>query len=136
VVVAVGATVVEPLANVELNVPGEIEIAVAPLVDQLSVLFFPEPMLVGFAVKEAIVGTEPGGGLVLLEPPTLPHPAQASSTLKSMHKYRNRPPHSRRKVFWPEELGVSTLNPPLDRSYQCKERPEDVTTGRKDRAPQ
>jgi len=47
-----------PLADTELNPPGEIEIVVAPLVVQLSALFPPELMLVGFAVKAAIEGAE------------------------------------------------------------------------------
>ena len=55
-VVAVGLTLVEPLADVEVNVPGVIAILVAPLVDQLSVLLEPELILVGPAVKELIVG--------------------------------------------------------------------------------
>jgi hypothetical protein len=56
VVVAVGLTLVEPLANVEVNVPGVIAMLVAPLVVQLNVLVDPELMLVGLAVKELMVG--------------------------------------------------------------------------------
>ena len=55
-VVAVGLTLVEPLANVEVNVPGVMAIPVAPLVAQLNVLLEPELMLAGFAVKELMVG--------------------------------------------------------------------------------
>ena len=55
-VVAVGLTVVEPLAEVDVNVPGVMAILVAPVVTQLSVLVEPEFTLVGFAVKEVIVG--------------------------------------------------------------------------------
>ena len=55
-VVAVGLTVVEPLAEVDVNVPGVMAIPVAPVVTQLSVLLEPELMLVGLAVKELIVG--------------------------------------------------------------------------------
>ena len=55
-VVAVGLTLVEPLANVEVNVPGVMAMPVAPLVAQLNVLLEPELMLAGFAVKELIVG--------------------------------------------------------------------------------
>ena len=51
-----GLTLVEPLADVEVNVPGVIAIFAAPVVDQLSVLLEPELMLVGLAVKELIVG--------------------------------------------------------------------------------
>jgi hypothetical protein len=47
---------VEPLADVEVKVPGEIEILVAPVVTQLSVLLPPESMVVGFVLKEVIVG--------------------------------------------------------------------------------
>ena len=55
-VVAVGLTLVEPLADVEVNVPGVIAILVAPLVAQLNVLLDPEVILEGLAVKELIVG--------------------------------------------------------------------------------
>jgi hypothetical protein len=58
-VVAVGLTLVEPVADADVNVPGVMAILVAPVTIQLSVLLVPELMLVGFAVKEAIVGAEP-----------------------------------------------------------------------------
>ena len=57
--VAVGLTLVEPLAVVEVNVPGVIAIEVAPLVAQLSVLLVPGFTLVGFALNDVIVGAEP-----------------------------------------------------------------------------
>ncbi len=50
---------VEPLADVEVNVPGVMEIFVAPVADQLSVLLVPELMVVGFAEKEVMVGADP-----------------------------------------------------------------------------
>jgi hypothetical protein len=56
VVVAVGLTFVEPLADVDVNVPGVMARLVAPVVAQLNVLLEPEVMLVGLAVKELIVG--------------------------------------------------------------------------------
>jgi hypothetical protein len=56
VVVAVGLTVVEPLAAAEVNVPGVMAMVVAPVTVQLNVLLDPELMLVGFAVKELMVG--------------------------------------------------------------------------------
>lgn len=52
----VGLTLVEPLAAVEVNVPGVMATLVAPLVDQLSVLPEPELMLAGLAVNELITG--------------------------------------------------------------------------------
>ena len=55
-VVAVGLTLVEPLADVDVNVPGVMARLVAPVVAQLSVLLEPEVMLVGLAVKELITG--------------------------------------------------------------------------------
>ena len=54
--VVVGLTLVEPLAAVEVKVPGTMEIFVAPVVSQLSVLLCPRMMLVGLALKELIVG--------------------------------------------------------------------------------
>ena len=55
-VVAVGLTFVEPLADVDVNVPGVMARLVAPVVAQLNVLLEPEVMLVGLAVKELIAG--------------------------------------------------------------------------------
>jgi hypothetical protein len=56
VVVVVGLTLFEPLADVDVKVPGVMAMLVAPLVDQLRVLLEPELMLVGLAVKELIDG--------------------------------------------------------------------------------
>jgi hypothetical protein len=56
VVVAVGLTLVDPFAKVDVNAPGVIAMLVAPEVVQPSVLLEPEAMLVGFAPKELIVG--------------------------------------------------------------------------------
>lgn len=53
VVVAVGATVVEPEAATAPT-PGLIETPVAPVVDQLKVLVCPDVMLVGLALSEAV----------------------------------------------------------------------------------
>jgi hypothetical protein len=52
----VGLTLVEPLADVDVNVPGVMAMLVAPFVAQLSMLLEPELMLVGLAAKELIVG--------------------------------------------------------------------------------
>jgi glucose dehydrogenase len=57
--VVVGLTVVEPLAVVEVKVPGVMAMLVAPVVVQVSVLLEPELTLVGLAVKEATLGAEP-----------------------------------------------------------------------------
>jgi len=85
VVVAVGLTVAEPLADDELKLPGEIEIVVAPLVTQLSVALAPEFMLAGFAAKEVTDGTEPEfdvefGALVVLPQPARPAQTNKRST--------------------------------------------------------
>lgn len=53
----VGLTVVEPLAAVEVKVPGVMEMLVAPVAAQVSVLL-PELMLAGVAVNEVIVSPE------------------------------------------------------------------------------
>ena|ERR1700732_552313 len=55
-VVSVGLTLVDPLAAVDVNVPGTIEMLVAPLVTQLSLLVCTFVMLGGLAVNELIVG--------------------------------------------------------------------------------
>ena len=51
-----GLTPVEPVAEVDVNVPGVMAMLVAPVVAQLRVLLEPEGMLGGLAVKELIVG--------------------------------------------------------------------------------
>ena len=51
-----GFTVVDPLADVEVNVPGVMAMEVAAVVVQLSVLLEPEAMLPGLAEKELMVG--------------------------------------------------------------------------------
>jgi hypothetical protein len=56
VVVEVGLTLVDPLPEVDVKLPGVMAMLVAPVVDQLSVLLEPEEMLAGFAVKELIDG--------------------------------------------------------------------------------
>jgi|SRR5271168_21513 len=56
VVVAVGLTLVEPLAADDVNDPGVMATVVAPLVAQFSMLLEPGVMLAGLAVKELIVG--------------------------------------------------------------------------------
>jgi hypothetical protein len=56
VVVAVGLTLVAPLAEVDVNVPGVMAILVAPAVAQLSVLLEPEAIPAGLARNELIVG--------------------------------------------------------------------------------
>jgi hypothetical protein len=55
-VVVVGLTLVEPLADAVVKVPGVMATLVAPVVDQLSVLLEPELMLVGLAVNDVIAG--------------------------------------------------------------------------------
>jgi hypothetical protein len=58
-VVADGLTLVEPLAEVEVKVPGAMATPLAPVVAQLRVLLEPEVMPAGLAVKELIVGLLP-----------------------------------------------------------------------------
>ena len=60
-VVAVGLTLIEPLADAEVNDPGAMATLVAPLVAQLSTLLEPEVILAGLAVKELMVGLLPAG---------------------------------------------------------------------------
>ena len=52
-----GLTLVEPLADVDVKVPGVMAMLVAPVVVQLSVLLEPELILVGLAVNELMVGS-------------------------------------------------------------------------------
>ena len=55
-VVAVGLTLVEPLADEEVNAPGVMEMLVAPVVAQLSVLLEPEVILAALAVNVMMAG--------------------------------------------------------------------------------
>jgi hypothetical protein len=55
--VAVGVTLVEPLAAVDVKPPGEIVTLVAPVAAYASVLLDPEAMPAGLAVNELIVGS-------------------------------------------------------------------------------
>ncbi len=55
-VVAVGLTLVEPLADVDVNVPGVMAMLVAPFVDQLSMLLPPDVIVEGLTAKALIVG--------------------------------------------------------------------------------
>jgi hypothetical protein len=56
VVAAVGLTLVDPVAEVDVKLPGVIAMLVAPLVAQLSVLLESALMLLGLAVNELMVG--------------------------------------------------------------------------------
>jgi hypothetical protein len=143
VVVTVGVTVVEPFAEVELNVPGEMEIVVAPLVVQLSVLLFPEGMLVGLAVKELTVGADPevGFGLSVLVPLVmpLPHPLRPMYASASTRQSATQKAHAwcpQDSAALPGEFGAFTRDPPSCFSHKCKERSDHVTTGQKGRSQQ
>jgi hypothetical protein len=55
-VVAAGFTLVEPLANVEVKVPGVMATLAAPVVTQRRELLEPELMALGVAVNEVMIG--------------------------------------------------------------------------------
>ena len=89
-----GLTVVDPLAEVEVKLPGVIAIVVAPLVDQLSVALDLELMPVGFAENEEIVG------IVVfpeaeLDAPQLTNTAEASRIRTRAKTSALNPPSSR-----------------------------------------
>jgi len=48
--------VVEPVADVDVNVPGVMAMLAAPVVFQVSVLLAPYAMVVGLATNEPILG--------------------------------------------------------------------------------
>jgi hypothetical protein len=114
VVVAVGLTLVEPLAWVDVNVPGVMATLVAPLVTQLSVLLAPAFRLVGFAVKEVIAGTEPFPEDWFDEnvEPQPASPAQASrmSTAAQKSGSKERSPRNLR-LFLPNEIAEAMRSP-------------------------
>jgi hypothetical protein len=60
----VGLTLVEPLAELDVKLPGVMAREVAPVVAQLRVLLVPEFTLVGLALKDEIAGLDGGGGVV------------------------------------------------------------------------
>jgi hypothetical protein len=96
VVVAVGLTLVEPVAEVEVNAPGIIPILVAPTTAQLSELLVPEFTPAGLAAKEVIVGGEPLPGDEV-DVPQSTSPAQVSRTRAST------------QIWSPGELNLRTL---------------------------
>lgn len=113
-VVAVGLMFVEPLADVDANVPGVMAIRVAPGATQLSVLLAPEFTFVGSAVKEVIVGTEPFPEPALDEAiePQPASPAQANKMRTS--ERRSGPDELRpreRPLFRRDELVERMRNP-------------------------
>lgn len=55
-VVAVGLTFVEPLASVDVNVPGVMAMLVAPVAAQVSMLLEPAVMVAGLTPNELMVG--------------------------------------------------------------------------------
>jgi hypothetical protein len=114
VVVAVGLTLVEPLADVDVKVPGVMEMLVAPDVAQLSVLLVPELMLVGLAVKELIVGAEffPDGELDEVGEEQLDRPAHRNIVRTSAQRSRREELRSRGlNLFLQNGLRKSMRNP-------------------------
>jgi hypothetical protein len=101
VVVAVGLMLVEPLAAVDVNVPGVTVILVAPVAAQLNVLLDPEFMLVGFAVNEVIVGTEPCPEVEFEAVP--PHPTSPIQAKRRIMRTSGQ-------RFSPEELRLRDLS--------------------------
>jgi len=79
---------VEPLADVEVNVPGVMATLVAPAAAQLSVLLVPAFMLVGLAVKEVIVGIEPFPEDELDE--LVPQPSSPSNKMRTTAQSHRR----------------------------------------------
>jgi hypothetical protein len=88
VVVAVGFTFVEPLADADMNVPGVMAILVAPGAAQCSVLLAPELMLVGLAAKAVTVGNEPFADGELGAVPE-PHPVRPAHHQRSSAMAQN-----------------------------------------------
>lgn len=87
-VVADGFTLVEPLADVEVKVPGPMATLVAPLTDQLSVLLAPTVMVAGFTANEVIAGVEPfpGDDPDGMTEPQPKRPMPASETTIDAHR--------------------------------------------------
>ena len=84
---------VEPLADVEVNVPGVMAMLVAPVVAQLRVQLAPEFMFVGFAVNEVTVGAEtaPEVDFDEVDNPQPASPAQANRTRMKPQRHGRSP---------------------------------------------
>jgi len=95
-VVDAGLTATEPLALVDVNVPGVMEMLLAPLLTQLSVALEPGLMLAGLALKDAMVGADPevAGGLAGLVVPPVPgssdEPPQLASKVAAVSSGASR----------------------------------------------
>jgi hypothetical protein len=81
IVVAVGLTFIEPLEDLDVNVPGVTETLVAPVADQLSVVVAPEFTDVGLAAKEVMLGMAPVPEAGFDPPPQFKKAAQADKTI-------------------------------------------------------
>jgi hypothetical protein len=86
-VVVVGLMLIEPFADVELNVPGVMVIPVAPEVVHASVLPVPESTLAGFAAKDETIGVEPFPEVILDAAPQFSHPEQENSVRASAKRF-------------------------------------------------
>lgn len=84
----------------DVNVPGEIAMLVAPRVDQLSVLLEPEVIVDALAVKALIVGAELLPGVIIAETDELQPVNKAQP--KRMRKFRLR--------FSPKDLSFEKLD--------------------------
>jgi hypothetical protein len=117
---------VDPLADVEVNVPGVMEMFVAPVAAQVRALLAPAFMLAGLAVNEVMVGADPLPGPVPDPvPEDDPDVVPAVQPIKPLqkpiqtNKVRASAEQCRRKWLFPEthsfvpqyELGVAICSP-------------------------
>lgn len=92
VVVSAGLTLVVPLADAEVNVPGVMAIVVAPFVSQIRVVLSPGSMPAGLAVKEVMAGIVPLSDDELDEPqPGNPAKHNRTTTRAQWHAAEKRP---------------------------------------------
>jgi hypothetical protein len=115
-VVAVGLTLVEPLASVDAIEPGRIVMLDAPLVAQLRVALEPALILPGFAPKEVMTGVDPppeADGFELPEPPQLVRTTQASSNARKKLPGRETTPVPADASWQVAKLGVFRANPSM-----------------------
>jgi hypothetical protein len=135
IVVAVGLTLVDPLADIEVNPPGEIEIVVAPLAVQLRVLLAPELMLAGLAPKEVIVGADPFPWFAFVEPVVPAQPAKPAQATRASPKTRRSNPQKaplREPTFFLQnDPRESIRSLPRHNSHKSSHRAFTPATGRK-----
>lgn len=134
-----GLTEVELLPDEEVKSPGEIEMDVAPAVDQLKELLPPEVMVPGLAENDEIVGAEPfegGGGSEWFTPAQAASTKQARSAIEKVQSWWDATDERRRAKIWARKWDEKFMSRGTHRLRcfdKCRERRSGMATGREGR---